>query len=177
VKNRLAFDTPVPGLPVCGTQRGPAGPIAFLVGGGHERHHFTCREPAGRPIYVDGLTNECSTIKGDHKGYGSSDAQFARCARNGYKGLTASAALDGARVTNYHKLLVTSPAITFHLPKNNPFGLPPQSGRSVAYGEGLLLSGLRVGTHTIRISEKFPHPYQSSDNTVTYTVKISRHHG
>jgi hypothetical protein len=30
VKNRLLFDTPAPGVPVCSTQHGDAGPIAFL---------------------------------------------------------------------------------------------------------------------------------------------------
>jgi hypothetical protein len=172
VKNRLALDTPRPGLPVCGTQHGPAGPIAFLVGGGHEQRRFSCTEPEGRPIYIDGLTNECSTIKGDHNGYGTSDAQLGSCARHGYQGLSASAALDGVGIAAYHKLLVTAPAIAFRLPKNNGFGLKPQSGRSVAYGEGLILSGLRAGTHTVRISEKFPPPNQGYDNTVTYRLHI-----
>jgi hypothetical protein len=171
VKNRLFFDASGP-LPACGTQHGRAGTIAFLVGGGRDRHSFTCSEPAGRPIYIAGLTNECSTIKKDHNGYGTSDDQLSRCARNGYAGLSASARLDGTPVANYRRLLALAPAIAFRLPKNNGFGIAPQSGRSVAYGEGLLLSGLRAGTHTIRISEKFPAPYQGNDNTVTYRLHI-----
>jgi hypothetical protein len=173
VKNRLFFDTPAPGPPVCATEHGPAGPIAFLLGGGRERQSFSCREPAGRPIYVNGLTNECSTLKGDHNGYGTSDAQLRRCARNGYRGLTASATLDGKRIANYHELIATSPPITFHIPTHNPFGIAPQSGRSIAYGEGLLLPDLPSGTHNIRISERFPAPNQSNDNTVTYAVHIT----
>jgi hypothetical protein len=173
VKNRLFFDTPAPGPPVCATEHGPAGPIAFLLGGGRERHSFSCHEPAGRPIYVNGLNNECSTLKGDHNGYGTSDAQLRRCARSGYRGLSASATLDGRRVANYHELIATSPPITFHIRTNNSLGIAPQSGRSVSYGEGLLLSGLSVGTHNIRISEKFPPPNQSNNNTVIYAVHIT----
>jgi hypothetical protein len=172
VRNRLLFTTPASGSPVCSTQHGPRGVIAFLAGGGRGKPEFSCNEPVGRPIYIAGLTNECSTIKGDHKGYGTSDAQLRRCARHGYKGLSASARLDGAPVTDYHKLIATAPAIAFRLSKNNPFGLKPQSGRSVAYGEGLLLSDLRAGTHTVRISETFPAPNQGSDNIVTYRLHI-----
>ena len=175
VKDRLGFDTSAPGLPVCGSQRGPGGRIAFLVGGGHQQRKFSCGEPAGRPIYVDGLTNECSTLKGDHNGYGTSNAQLARCAPHGYQGLSASAWLDGKRITSYHKLLVLAPPVSFHLPKNNPFGIPAQSGRSVAYGEGLLLVGLSVGIHTVRITEKFPPPNRRNSNTVTYNLRITQH--
>ncbi len=177
VRNRLLFDTAAPGPPVCGTQRGPAGPIAFLLGGGHDRHDFSCSEPAGRPVYVGGLTNECSTISGDHKGYGTTNGELARCARRGYQGLRTSAKLDGARVASFDKLIIQAPPITFHVPRNNPFGIKPQSGRSVAYGSGLLLSGLTAGTHTIRISERFPPPHQSDSNTVTYVLHVTRHHG
>jgi hypothetical protein len=168
VKERLFFDTPAPGPKVCGTQQGPSGQIAFLIGGGRERHQFACGEPSGRPIYVDGLTNECSTLPGDHNGFGTSAAQLARCAREGFKGLSATAVLDGARVVNYRQLIVTTPVITFHLPAGNPFGIKPQNGRSVAYGEGLLLSGLSTGTHTVRIIEHLPQ----GSNTVTYTVPV-----
>jgi hypothetical protein len=125
---------------------------------------------------VAGLNNECSTLKSDHNSYGTSNTQLARCARHGYKGLSASAWLDNKRITSYHKLLVLAPPVSFHVPKNNPFGIPPQSGRSVSYGEGLLVVGLSAGTHTIRISEKFPPPNRSSSNTVTYKLHITQHH-
>jgi hypothetical protein len=168
VKNRLVFDTPAPGLPVCGTQQGPSGPIAFLMGGGRDRDHFVCDEPSGQPIYVDGLTNECSTVPGDHNGFGTSAAQLRLCAREGFQRLSASAVLDGAPVVNYRQLIVTSPVVAIHVPVGNPFGIEPQNGRSVAYGEGLLLSGLSTGTHTIRITEHLPE----GSNTVTYTVSV-----
>jgi hypothetical protein len=168
VREGLVFDTPVPGPKVCGTQQGPSGQIAFLLGGGHDRDQFTCDEPSGRPIYVSGLVNECSTITGDHNGFGTSTAQLTRCAREGFQGLSSTAVLDGTRVANYRQLIVTSPVFAIHVPAGNPFGIEPQTGRSVAYGEGLLLSGLSPGTHTIQIIEHLPQ----GSNTVTYTVSV-----
>ena len=168
VKERLILETPAPGPKVCDTHQGPSGHIAFLLGGGRERHQFACDEPSGRPIYVDGLTNECSTLRSDHNGFGTSAAQLARCAREGFHGLSATAVLDGARVVNYRRLIVTTPVIRLQLPAGNPFGVKPQSARSVAYGEGLLLSGLSTGTHTIHITEHLPQ----GSNTVTYRVRV-----
>ena len=162
------METPAPGPKVCDTQGGPSGRIAFLLGGGRERHRFACNEPSGRPIYDDGLTNECSTLHGDHNGFGTSAAQLARCAREGFHGLSATAVLDGARVVNYRRLIVTTRVIKVHLPAGNPIGVKPQSARSVAHGEGLLLSGLSTGTHTIRIIEHLPQ----GSNTVTYRVRV-----
>ena len=169
VKNRVFFDTPAPGPRVCGTRHGPAGPVAFLIGGGRDQDKFTCNEPAGRPIYVDGLTNECSTLRGDHNGFGTSPAQLRRCARAGFRGLSATATVDGRRVANYRRLIATTPVVRFHVPRRNAFGIKPQGGRSVAHGEGLLLSRLSIGTHTIRITERLPQ----GTNTVTYTVHVT----
>jgi hypothetical protein len=169
VKERLFFDTPAPGPKVCDAEHGPSGqPIAFLLGGARGKEKSTCDEPAGRPIYIDGLTNECSTVHGDHNGFGSSNAQLTKCARAGFKGLSSSATLDGAPVTIYRQLLVSSPVVTFHLPPHNVFGVKPQGGRSAAYGEGLLLSRLGSGTHTVRIYEHTP----GGSGTLTYKIVV-----
>jgi hypothetical protein len=169
VRDRLLFETPAPGPQVCGTQHGPAGPIAFLQGGGRDQNTFTCKEPAGRPIYVGGLNNECSTLQGDHNGFGTSPAQLRRCARAGFRGLSATATVDGRRVANYLRLIATTPVVRFHVPRRIALGIKPQSGRSVAHGEGLLLSRLSTGTHTIRITERLPQ----GSYTVTYTVHVT----
>jgi hypothetical protein len=170
VKDRLIFDTPAPGPQVCATEHGPTGrPIAFLLGGTRGKEKTTCDEPAGRPIYIDGLTNECSTVHGDHNGFGTSNAQLTKCARAGYRGLSSTATLDGAPVTDYRQLLVGAPVISFHLPKHNPFGVKPQNGRSAAYGEGLLLSRLSSGTHTVRVREHTP----GGSGTVTYKIVVT----
>jgi hypothetical protein len=49
-----------------------------------------CSASPGEPIYLHGIGDECSTIKGDHNGFGTSPAQLVRCARKGLlRGLAA----------------------------------------------------------------------------------------
>lgn len=109
---------------------------------------YTCNEPAGRPLYVVGLSNECSTFKGDHAKYGTSDQQLRRCARALFAGAKDTTTLDGHSV-KVHRLIAATGAYGVDSPKNNPFGLPPGTGRSAAYGFGLLLAGFAPGTHSI----------------------------
>ncbi len=111
--------------------------------------HYTCNEPAGRPIYVVGLSNECSTSKGDHAEYGTSDRQLMRCARALFAGAKDSTTLDG-RSVNVDRLIAATGAYGVDSPKNNPLGLPSGMGRSAAYGFGLLLTKFSRGTHSIR---------------------------
>jgi hypothetical protein len=105
--------------------------------------------PAREPIYVHGIANECSTLHGDHAGFGTSAAQLERCARDGFKGLHGSASADGAPVVNYRELISAAPVVEARLPTHNAFHLAPQRMRSAAYGEGLLLRGLTAGRHAI----------------------------
>jgi hypothetical protein len=101
------------------------------------------------PIYVHGINNECSTVHGDHAGYGTSATQLERCARHGFKRDHGSASVDGVPVVNYRELIAAAAVVEARLPKRNAFHLAPQRLRSAAYGEGLLLRGLAAGTHTI----------------------------
>lgn len=111
-------------------------------------YKYTCSEPAGRPMYVVELSSECSTFKGDHGKFGTSDKQLKRCARAELKGAKDTTTIDG-RSVNVSKLVTATGAYAVHSPKNNPFGLPPGKGRSAAYGPGLLLTGFAKGTHII----------------------------
>jgi hypothetical protein len=42
--------------------------------------------------------------------------------------------------------------IKIRVPKRNQFGIKGRPGTSAGYGEGLLLSGLSAGTHTVRVT-------------------------
>jgi hypothetical protein len=110
--------------------------------------HYTCSEPAGRPLYVVGLSNECSTFTGDHGTFGTSDQQLKRCARALFKGAKDTATIDGHSV-NVDNLVAATSAYAVHAPKNNPYGIAPGAGRSAADGFGLLLTGFARGTHVI----------------------------
>lgn len=108
---------------------------------------YTCSEPAERPIYVVDIGNECSTKKGDHDGFGTSDPQLIKCAKALFSGVMQSANVDG-RSVNVSRLITATGVYPIDIPKNPLFPLPPGKGRSAAYGPGLLLR-LSKGTHTI----------------------------
>jgi hypothetical protein len=111
---------------------------------------YTCSAPAGRPMYVVGLSNECSTFTGDHSTFGTSDQQLKRCARGLFQGAKDTTTIDGHSV-NVDRLIAGTGAYAVHVPKNNPFGLAPGRGRSAAHGFGLLLTGFAKGTHIIQM--------------------------
>jgi hypothetical protein len=143
----------LPDASACQTQRTPAGAVALLLGGysGKAETH-TCRLRANAPIYVNGLSVECSTIE-QPPFHGNTPAELKRCARRDWRGAThLSASIDGRRVRGYRTLITASPVYAFQLPKHNILGTTQRSGRSAAYGEGLLLRGLSAGTHTVHIT-------------------------
>lgn len=165
-KEQAFFTAPPSGAKACGTLPGASGAVTYLNAGGEGT--ITCRIPAGRPIYVDGVANECSTLHGDHNGFGTSPAQLERCAQAGFKGLSGTATIDGAPVANYRSLIAATTVLHFHLAKQNPFKLKPTSATSAAYGEGLLLRGFAAGTHTVRISSTTP----GGTNVSSYTLHV-----
>jgi hypothetical protein len=109
----------------------------------------TCTEPAGRPIYVPGPSDECSTFPGDHNGFGKTASQLKQCARAGMQNSVVHASVDGHRVPHYARFITATEVFAFHLPKNRFPGIKQRKGRSAAYGYGLLLTGLTKGTHTV----------------------------
>ena len=137
---------------------------------------YTCNEPAGRPLYVVDIGNECSTKKGDHHGFGTSDSQLVKCAKALFSGLTQSATVDG-RSVNVSGLITATGAFPVDIPKNPLFPLPPGNGRSATYGPGLLLAGLSKGTHTINGVTKPAPPSGTSLGTCTCAERHDRTQG
>ena len=150
------FRTP-PSASVCQTVHTSIGPVAVLIGGGSgKKETDTCREPANRPIFVDGLAAECSTIE-PPPSHGNTPAQLKRCARRQMTGVEdLSIAIDGHQVMGWTRYITASPVFTFHMPKHNRLGTRKRTGQSAAYGEGLLLRGLPPGTHTVHETGELP---------------------
>jgi hypothetical protein len=112
----------------------------------------TCNEPAGRAIYVHEVTFECSTLKGDHNGFGTTNADLVKCAKDFINSkVTYSATLDGQTV-DLHALDAATGE--FFVPK--VVGQSAPTARSAAYGPGILLLGLSKGTHTIVSKANIP---------------------
>jgi hypothetical protein len=110
---------------------------------------YSCSEPAGQPVYADELSNECSTFKGDHGTFGTSDSQLKKCAVALFKGAKDTATVDGHSV-NVTELIGTTGVYPVQVPKNNINGSGKAgTGRSAAHGYGLLLAGFSKGTHVI----------------------------
>ena len=144
--------------------------VAMLLGGysGKPEKHI-CSVSAGEPIYVDGISEECSTIHGDHGKFGTTDTDLKRCARAIYLGghATGGASVDGRPVAELAKTIVATGVYLIHLPEKNILGAKQRSGRSAAYGEGLLLSGFSRGTHSIVTTGKLGKFHAEVTDTVT----------
>ena len=153
--------------PLCQMLHAHGQTVEFLDGADTDKQ-ITCMVPAGEPIYVHGISNECSTLPGDHAGFGTSGTQLKRCARRGFTGLRGTALIDGAPVVNYRDLVSAAPVVEARLPKHNGFHLAAQRMRSAAYGEGLLLRGLSAGRHAI-VVKSFT---SSGDQRRTFVVHV-----
>jgi hypothetical protein len=111
-------------------------------------YKFTCTQPPGRPLYVDELSAECSTFKGDHGNFGTSGPQLKRCAHATFNGVKNTTTVGGRRV-DMKNLIAATDVYRVQIPNNNSLGAPPGTGRAAAYGYGLLLSGLGKATYVI----------------------------
>lgn len=146
---QLYFSSPAPGPRTCPTITVDGQKVALVGGPGGGGGKSTCNEPTGRPIYLPGPEDECSTLPGDHNGFGTTESQLKRCARAGMKGALASASVDGHRISHFNGFITATGVYSIHLPKNRFPGVKQRSGRSAAYGYGLLVIGLTKGTHTL----------------------------
>lgn len=129
----------------------------------------TCTEPVGRPIYVQALTDECSNFSTDHNGFGTSVSELRRCARKQFPLTHTGAWVDGHPVA-LTRFITTTGAYPVHVPADNRFKIKRRKGVSVAYGSGLLLSGLGKGTHTIWVRANAPSLHIHI--AFTYTVHV-----
>lgn len=169
---QITWATPPSGVSPCRTLTVGRQQVALISAVGATKpgsYHYTCTEPAGRTIYVEQLSNECSTIAGDHNGFGTTPTHLEKCAHVLFKGAVATAALDGTPL-NVKSLIAKTGAYPIHLAKHNISDSKVLSGTSAAYGYGLLLTGLLNGTQTVTVTGAVPA--QNYHVKVTYTLHI-----
>ena len=138
---------------------GESGPVFFLHGDTDRRWFDTrsCRVPAGRYLYIDTPSNECSTIEAPPF-HASTTAGLEQCARKFQA--RASLSLDGKVLSPSGVRLATGP-FTFRMPAtDNWLGVPgATSGRAVVAGQALMLRPLTPGRHTlVRVIQYPGHP-------------------
>jgi hypothetical protein len=131
----------------------------------------SCPAPAGKPIYVNGFSTECSTIPGHHNGWGTSNSQLQRCSRTVTERALITEWLDGRRVANYGKIF-WKPVTAFHVtvPAHRFRGFSRRHARAAAWGWSLLLKGLPRGTHTVRCKATYPSGKLEFQSRVTLHV-------
>jgi hypothetical protein len=171
---QLQFAT-TPPYPACQTMTVNGHPVGYLgiKSIAPATTKYNCSEPAGRPLYVIELSAECSTFHGDHLTFGTSNAQLIKCARTEFIGgtPTVTTTIDGHAVDAL-KLVAATGVYPVHVPKNNVLGTnKPGTGRSAAYGPGLLLTGLAKGTHVIHSVATVAQPVKAKW-VYTWTVTV-----
>jgi hypothetical protein len=164
---QIAFSGPPSGPPVCAVRNTGHGPVELLQAEAPGRHAYTCSLPAGRPTYVVGVSNECSTVEAPPS-HANTPAQLKACARKNEMGAVASASIDGRPVRNYRSLSSRTPTFRFHLPADNILGTKTRTGLAAAYGEGLLLRGLSAGARRVHVTGAIP----GFTTSVTYTLHV-----
>jgi hypothetical protein len=138
---------------------GQRGPVWFLHGDIDQRwfHTRSCRVPAGRYLFVDTPSNECSTVE-QPPFRASSTVGLKQCAKK-FRALS-SLALDGNVISPSGIQLATG-VFSFRMPStDNWLGVPGStSGRAAVSGQGVMLRPLAPGRHSlVRVIEYPGHP-------------------
>jgi hypothetical protein len=171
---RVIFAAPAHHANRCATTTVGGKQVAVIwskaVLGGSGVYRQTCTEPAGRPIFLQHVNDECSTFKGDHGDFGTTGAQLKKCARVQFANSTATTKVDGHKLAHQVRYLAATHVYAINLHKSNYFGYKERHGRSAARGYGVLLRGFAAGTHKVVVVGRIPkfkfHFKQ------TYTIKV-----
>lgn len=159
---KLYFSSLAPGAKACTTVR-VHGRAVTLVGnfsGGRS----TCHVPAGSAVYVNEYTTHCSTLPGEHDGFGASVAELRKCSlgvnRSTVK-VGISAWLDGNAVPLFGKDFWMG-TLTFPV--------KAKRAQAAAWGWSLLLKPLPQGSHTVRCRVTTPAKRLEAESIVTLHV-------
>jgi hypothetical protein len=142
--------------------------VVFLAGSAGGSATRSCTISSRQSILVPLINIECSTAENN----GDTPAELNKCARGYAEQFTdLSLVIDGTPVSNLTKFRVGSPVFSFTAVKDNVFGIPAGTTRSVADGYWALISPLPVGTHTISFGGAYPPDDFATSVTYTLTVR------
>jgi hypothetical protein len=135
----------------------------------------TCHVPAGQPIYINEYTTHCSTIPGDHQGFGTSAFDVQTCSYGIHRSTTKvliSVWLDGQNVPRFgNDLWKGTNAFSVNLASDRFKGVAQRRVQAAAWGWTLLLRGLPKGTHTVFCRVLYPDRRVKAQSTVTLRVR------
>lgn len=140
-----------PAVPRC-TTAGQRGPVWFLHGDNYQPAGSSitrsCTIPAGRYLFIDAPSNECSTVEPPPY-HATTDPGLRRCARS-FGPVSSMLTLDGRRIAPSGFVVATAVFRFTMPPRNNYLQVPGAThGRGAAYGQGLMLRPLTDGPHTL----------------------------
>jgi len=154
---------------------GQQGPVWFLLGTNGGKAERSCTIPAGKALFLNILTGECST-----KEYPNikSGPDLLKCAVDSNKGGIVSASVDGVNIPNIQSFRVQSPSINVVYPSAKESVFPvAEGGPAISYADGwyVMLKPLSPGSHTIHFSGSTP-PSETDPtgyaNDVTYHLTV-----
>ncbi len=141
--------------------------LAESIGGGVS----SCHMPAGHPIFINSLSTECSTIPGQHNGWGTSKSDLQKCSRTVTEKALITEWLDGQRVPNFGKTFwKTVPQFSVNVPAGRFKNFQGGQVRAAAWGWSLLLKKLPKGKHTVRCRAFYPNGKLEFQDRVTLYV-------
>lgn len=150
-------------------QQGPVWFLAGTFGGSAVR---TCTIPAGKAILTPILSAFCTFLTDNAK----TETDLRQCAREGNNGASFQASVDGIGLPNLESYRVTSNLSSFTIPKDNPYGFPSGSTKTIVDGVFLFLKPLSPGNHILHFAgSTIDNPTvgtQSYTTEVTYNLKV-----
>jgi len=135
----------------------------------------TCKEPAGRPIYINEVSDECSSLPGQHP-LGDSDLEIAKCSWNTEQYARVIASINTKNIYHFGRNIWvgtggTGKAFSVNMPAGRFKGVPAQTVRTYGWGWSLLLKGFSKGKYVVR--SKGQHPNYSVFFRSTVTLDVS----
>jgi hypothetical protein len=133
----------------------------------------TCSVPAGRPIYINEVSDECSSLAGQHP-LGDTGNDIALCSWNTEQYARVVASINKKNVYHFGRndwvgtgggrvFSVNVPAGRFH-------GVPAQTVRTYGWGWSMLLKGFSKGKYIVRCTGQHPNYRYFFRSTVTLDV-------
>jgi hypothetical protein len=161
----LYFSSLAPGAEACKTVT--VGGTAVTLVGNFKGGKSTCNVPEGSAIYVNAYTTHCSTLEGEHDGFGTSESELRKCSL-GVNRATVKVLinlwLDRQYLNKFGNYFWTG-TLAF------PVNVKEQEVRAAAWGWSLLLRPLPKGTHTVRIQVLEPNRKPKIESMITLRVR------
>jgi hypothetical protein len=143
------FEAPAPGPKACTTATIGGERVSLVTN--FRSGNSSCTVSANQPIYVNEYTNMCSTIPGEHNGFGTAPVDIRNCTYT-ISHVLISVWLDKHNIGNVfgRSFWVGTPAFPVTLAAGRFEGVSDRNVTAAVWGWTLLLKKLPKGKHTLK---------------------------